>query len=71
MIRCFGRVDVGINATGANVSDLPVLETTIEDLEHPDRDTVHGPFRFFQQLVGDALRRSIIQISSRCRDDHG
>ena len=73
-LRCFGSVDVGINATGANVLK-PFLETTLEDLKYLTAAQFIGPFRFFQELVkAMPTGGSIIQISSAVAtimlDDH-
>lgn len=73
-ISDFGSVDIGINASGANVLK-PFGKTTLEDLEHLTAAQFIGPFRFFQHLVSAmAHGGSIIQISSAVAtimlDDH-
>jgi NAD(P)-dependent dehydrogenase (short-subunit alcohol dehydrogenase family) len=70
----FGRVDVGINASGTGLLK-PFLDNTIEDLERITAIQFTGPFRFFQGLVRAMTNGgSIIQITSAVAtimlDDH-
>ncbi|WP_430334870.1 SDR family NAD(P)-dependent oxidoreductase [Rhodococcus sp. ACT016] len=60
----FGRIDVGVNATGWGLL-APFEETTREDLEKMAAVQFTGPFQYFQRLVANmADGGSIIQISS-------
>jgi len=60
----FGRLDVGVNATGWGLLK-PFLETTREELEQMAAVQFTGPFQFFQALVkAMTAGGSIIQISS-------
>ena len=60
----FGRIDVGVNATGWGLLK-PFAETTREELEQMAALQFVGPFQFVQALVGAmAQGGSSIQISS-------
>jgi len=60
----FGRIDVGVNATGWGLLK-PFAETTREELEQMAALQFIGPFQFVQALVAAmAEGGSIIQISS-------
>lgn len=60
----FGRIDVGINASGWGLLK-PFAETTREELDQMSALQFVGPFQFVQALVGAmAEGGSIIQISS-------
>jgi NAD(P)-dependent dehydrogenase (short-subunit alcohol dehydrogenase family) len=60
----FGRVDIGVNATGWGLLK-PFTETTREDLEQMAAVQFVGPFQFLQALVkAMAHGGSIIEISS-------
>jgi NAD(P)-dependent dehydrogenase (short-subunit alcohol dehydrogenase family) len=72
----FGKVDVGINASGMNLSG-PFLDVSTDDLEKITRAQFIGPFHFYQALVRAMLKGSggsIIQISTAAAsimlDDH-
>lgn len=60
----FGRLDIGVNATGWGLLK-PFLETTPDDLRKMSQLQFEGPFFFCQALI-DVLSSpgSIIQISS-------
>jgi NAD(P)-dependent dehydrogenase (short-subunit alcohol dehydrogenase family) len=73
-LAAFGRLDVGINASGLNVMK-PFLEVTTDDLERITRAQFIGPFQLYQALIrGMTKGGSIIQISSATAtimlDDH-
>jgi 2-hydroxycyclohexanecarboxyl-CoA dehydrogenase len=60
----FGRIDVGINATGWGLLK-PFFETTREDLELMNAIQFTGPFQFFQALVKAMPEGgSLMQITS-------
>jgi NAD(P)-dependent dehydrogenase (short-subunit alcohol dehydrogenase family) len=63
-VKQFGRVDIGINATGWGLLK-PFLETTEQELADMMAIQFAGPFRFCQALVRTMTHGgSIIQISS-------
>jgi len=63
-LAAFGQVDVGINATGLNISK-PFLELSTDDLDRITRVQFIGPILFYQALIrGMKNGGSIIQISS-------
>ncbi len=73
-LSAFGKVDVGINASGLNIIK-PFLDVTTDDLERITKAQFIGPFQFYQALVrGMSMGGSIIQISSAVAtimlDDH-
>lgn len=60
----FGRVDIGLNATGWGLLK-PFLENTREDLERMTAVQFVGPFQFYQELIKAMPQGgAIIQISS-------
>jgi 2-hydroxycyclohexanecarboxyl-CoA dehydrogenase len=63
-VKRFGRVNVGLNATGWGLMK-PFLKNTREDLEKMTAIQFIGPFQFYQELVKAMPQGgSIIQISS-------
>ncbi len=63
-IEAYGKVDVGINATGINLA-RPFVEYTTDELKKMCDVQFTGPFQFFQALLKEmAEGGSIIQISS-------
>jgi len=63
-IKRFGRIDVGLNATGWGLMK-PFLKNTREDLEKMTAIQFIGPFQFYQALVKAMPQGgAIIQISS-------
>lgn len=60
----FGRLDIGVNATGWGLLK-PFLDTTPDDLRKMSQLQFEGPFFFYQAMVSTMDRGgSIIQISS-------
>ena len=60
----FGRVDVGLNATGWGLLK-PFLENTRDDLDRMTAIQFVGPFQFYQELIKAMPHGgAIIQISS-------
>ncbi len=63
-VKHFGRVDVGLNATGWGLLK-PFLDNTQEDLERITAIQFIGPFQFYQELIKAMPKGgAIIQISS-------
>jgi len=62
----FGGIDILVNNAGGSVS-RPLLETTVDDLEHSLHFNISSPFELVRLAVPHMLRRgggSIVNISS-------
>ena len=73
-VSAYGKIDVGINASGFSITK-PFLDVTTDDLEKVTKVQFIGPFQFYQALVRAMSHGgSIIQISSATAtimlDDH-